>query len=112
MDDAQQDVQEQQADLDLKDDPGHVQHDAAADAHAAAPGKARPGAEVLEGLHQGLVLLPLDEAVVGDAVDAEVQALLPAVGLHPLQEPEHVGGDPVHVQRQGEHHRLGVVQLL
>ncbi len=65
---AEHGVEQQQADIHEEQYAGHVQHNAAADPDAAAPAEAGAGAEMLEAPHQRLVLLPLDEAVVGHAV--------------------------------------------
>ena len=62
-DGVEQGVHQQQGDTDYKEDAGHVQHHAA-DAHAAAPDKLGPGAEMLEGLHQRFILLSFDETVI------------------------------------------------
>ena len=103
---------QQQRDLHQIHDTVHVQHHTAADAHAATPDQPGPGAKMLKGLHQRLVLPALDEPVVGDAVYPQPQAVFPAENLHPLQEPQHMGGNAVHIQRQAEHHGVRVPQLL
>ena len=64
-----------------------------------------------ENPHQRLVLSALNKAVVGNTVNAKAQIMLPAEGFHFRKEPDHMGRDPVHIERQTENRRLRVPEL-